>query len=107
MGAVYRAMDQILQRNVAIKVLKEQSGDEVNRRIRLEAQIPARLLPDHIVRLYDFGEANGTWDPVMEGGDGTSYLRRWRSLTLRQAPRSPAPGARQLHHAPTPGGTTP
>src|SRR5215218_4842327 len=60
MGAVYRATDQVLQRSVAIKVLKEQSGDEVNRRIRVEAQILARLLHDHVVRIYDFGEANGT-----------------------------------------------
>ena len=55
MGAVYRATDQILQRNVAIKVLKEQCGEEVAKRIRLEAQILARLLHDNIVRLYDFG----------------------------------------------------
>ena len=39
---------------------KEQSGEEVNRRIRLEAQILARLLPDNVVRIYDFGENNGT-----------------------------------------------
>ena len=41
MGAVYRASDQVLHRTVAIKVLKEQTGEEVGRRIRLEAQILA------------------------------------------------------------------
>ena len=41
MGAVYRATDQVLNRTVAIKVLKEQTGEEVGRRIRLEAQILA------------------------------------------------------------------
>ena len=40
MGAVYSATDQVLQRNVAIKLLKERSGDEVGKRLRLEAQIP-------------------------------------------------------------------
>ena len=44
MGAVYRATDQILHRTVAIKVLKEQTGEEVGKRIRLEAQILARLV---------------------------------------------------------------
>ena len=39
MGAVYSATDQLLQRKVAIKVLREQSGEEVGRRLRLEAQI--------------------------------------------------------------------
>src|SRR5262249_7311021 len=82
MGAVYRATDQVLQRSVAIKVLKEQSGEEVNRRIRLEAQILARLLHGHVVRIYDFGEANGTCFLVMEEVDGTSYAKRWRHLNL-------------------------
>lgn len=99
MGAVYRATDQILQRSVAIKILKEQSGEEVNRRIRLEAQILARLLHDHVVRLYDFGEANGTWYLVMEEVDGTSYLRRWRSITLAERLRILAHVADALDYA--------
>src|SRR5882724_6333620 len=41
MGAVYRATDQVLQRTVAIKILKERTDDEVGRKIRLEAQILA------------------------------------------------------------------
>lgn len=99
MGAVYRATDQILQRSVAIKVLKEQSGEEVNRRIRLEAQILARLLHDHVVRLYDFGEANGTWFLVMEEVDGTSYLRRWRQVSLAERLRILAQVADALDYA--------
>src|SRR4051812_14516535 len=42
MGAVYRAIDTVLERSVAIKVLKDLTGEEVGRRIRLEAQILAR-----------------------------------------------------------------
>src|SRR3954447_3229478 len=84
MGAVYRATDQVLQRAVAIKVLYEQSGDEVGRRIRLEAQILARLLHDNVVRLYDFGEANCTYFLVMEEGDGTRYLKRWKQVPLAE-----------------------
>lgn len=99
MGAVYRATDQILQRTVAIKVLKEQSGDEVNRRIRLEAQILARLLHENVVRIYDFGEAGGTCFLVMEEVDGTSYSRRWRNLVLLQRLKVMAQVADALDYA--------
>ena len=50
--------------------------------MRLEAQIAARLLHDNVVRIYDFGQAEGTWYLVMEQVDGTSYVKRWRVLTL-------------------------
>ena len=82
MGAVYRATDQILERNVAIKVLKEAGSEEMGKRIRLEAQILARLVNDHVVRLYDFGEAEGTYFLVMEEVDGTSFSKRWRKLGM-------------------------
>jgi serine/threonine-protein kinase len=82
MGAVYRATDQVLQRSVAIKLLKEQGGDQLAKRIRLEAQILARLLHDHIVRIYDFGEANGDYFLVMEEVEGPSFAKRWRRLPL-------------------------
>src|SRR4051812_17910571 len=82
MGAVYRATDLVLGRPVAIKVLKDRSGEEVGRRIRLEAQILARLVHEHIVRIYDFGEAEGLYYFVMEEVDGSSFDRRSRSLDL-------------------------
>ena len=56
MGAVYSATDEILQRQVAIKVLKERRGEEVGKKLRLEAQIAARLLHENVVRIYDFGQ---------------------------------------------------
>ncbi|HTQ06862.1 MAG TPA: protein kinase, partial [Polyangiaceae bacterium] len=82
MGAVYSATDQILQRSVAIKVLKEKSGEEVGKRLRLEAQIAARLLHENVVRIYDLGEADGTAYLVMEEVSGTSYAKRWRQLAV-------------------------
>jgi serine/threonine protein kinase len=82
MGAVYRATDLVLQRPVAIKILKEQTGDEVGAKIRLEAQILARLVHEHIVRIYDFGESNGLYYLVMEEVDGSSFYRRSRTLAL-------------------------
>lgn len=99
MGAVYRATDQILGRSVAIKVLKEHGGEEVGKRIRLEAQILARLLHDNIVRLYDFGEADGGYFLVMEEVDGTSFSRRWRVLPMAERLRITAQVAEALDYA--------
>ena len=99
MGAVYSATDQVLQRSVAIKVLKEQSGEDVGRKLRLEAQIAARLLHDNVVRIYDFGQAEGTSYLVMEQVDGTSYIKRWRVLTLAERLRILAQVADALDYA--------
>jgi serine/threonine-protein kinase len=84
MGAVYSATDQLLERKVAIKVLKEQSGEEVGKKLRLEAQIAARLLHDNVVRIYDFGQADAAYFLVMEEVNGTSYSKRWRHLALAE-----------------------
>ena len=82
MGTVYRATDQLLGRNVAIKFLKDSGTEKEARQIRLEAQILARLVHDKIVRLYDFGESEGTYFLVMEEVNGPSFANRWRDLLL-------------------------
>jgi eukaryotic-like serine/threonine-protein kinase len=51
MGTVYRATDQLLGRNVAVKLLKDAGTDVEAERIRFEAQILARLVHNKIVRL--------------------------------------------------------
>jgi eukaryotic-like serine/threonine-protein kinase len=84
MGAVYSATDQLLERKVAIKVLKEQSGDDVGKKLRLEAQIAARLLHENVVRIYDFGQSDSAYFLVMEEVNGTSYSKRWRHLGLAE-----------------------
>ncbi len=99
MGAVYSATDQILQRKVAIKVLKEQSGEEVGKKLRLEAQIAARLLHENVVRIYDFAMTDGTYYLVMEQVNGTSYSKRWRQLTLEDRLRVLAQVADALDYA--------
>ena len=99
MGAVYRATDQVLHRTVAIKMLKEHTGDEVGRKIRLEAQILARLVHDNIVRLYDFGESDGIYYLVMEEVDGSSFQRRWKHLPLAERLRICAQVAEALDYA--------
>jgi eukaryotic-like serine/threonine-protein kinase len=99
MGAVYSATDQVLQRQVAIKVLKEHSGEEVGKSLRLEAQIAARLLHDNVVRIYDFDRTEAAYFLVMEEVDGTSYSKRWRHLTLTERLRILAQVAEALDYA--------
>ena len=67
--------------------------------MRLEAQIAARLLHENVVRIYDFGQAEGTWYLVMEQVDGTSYVKRWRRLTLADRLRILAQVAEALDYA--------
>ncbi len=57
MGAVYLAMQQPLDRPVALKVLLKKYADDATaiRRFEKEAAAVARLAHAHIVTLYDFG----------------------------------------------------
>ena len=54
MAEVFRGIDHVLERDVAVKVLTERS-DEVCRRFLLEAQSMARLNHPNIVAVYDVG----------------------------------------------------
>jgi serine/threonine-protein kinase len=99
MGTVYRATDQLLGRNVAIKFLKDSRTEGEANQIRLEAQILARLVHDRIVRLYDFGESEGTFFLVMEEVNGQSFASRWRDLTLADRLRICGQVAEALHCA--------
>jgi serine/threonine-protein kinase len=99
MGAVYSALDELLERKVAIKVLRERSGEDVGKKLRLEAQIAARLLNENVVRIYDFGQADGTYYLVMEEVTGTSYAKRWRQLPLEERLRILASVADALDYA--------
>lgn len=99
MGAVYRATDLVLQRKVAIKVLREVGGEEVGQRLQLEAQITARLVHDQIVRLYDFGRDGDTYFFVMEEVDGSSFQKRWKRLSLAECVRVIAQTAQALDYA--------
>jgi eukaryotic-like serine/threonine-protein kinase len=61
MGLVYRALDQVLNRQVALKVLRPESqlDTEIVERFRREARAGAQLHHRNIVTVYDLGEAEG------------------------------------------------
>ena len=80
MSEVWRAVDDVLGREVAVKVLTPQQADDSARdRMRHEALAAARLCHPHITSIFDFGE---TPLPapyvVMELNDGESVAARMR-----------------------------
>ena len=72
MAEVYRARDELLGREVAVKVLSERfSRDRAFvERFRREAQAVANLNHPNIVSLFDFGSDDSTYYIVMEYIDG-------------------------------------
>ena len=68
MADVYRARDVVLDRNVAIKVLRKDYSDneEFQSQFRLEARSAANLSHPNIVTVHDFGFADGLLYIVME-----------------------------------------
>jgi len=78
MSVVYRAKDLLLERDVALKVLRRDlSEDQVFRnRFRAEAKASAKLTHPNILTTYDFGLDSKRLFIVMELVDG-SDLKDW------------------------------
>lgn len=90
MAVVYRARDQMLERYVAIKILRESySNDpEFQERFRQEARAAANLSHPNIVTVHDFGLDGGRLFIVMEylpGAHLKSILQRRGSLPEDEA----------------------
>src|SRR5262245_21727979 len=67
MGTVYRAVDETLHREVAIKVLNAELNDPgVGRRFRAEAVAIARLNHPGIATIYELVQHEGQWLMVIE-----------------------------------------
>ncbi len=89
MANVYLGYDTILDRNVAIKVLRgDLSNDEkFVRRFQREALSASSLAHPNIVEMYDVGEDDGLYYIVMEFIDGITLkqlLKKRGSLTLSE-----------------------
>ncbi len=90
MANVYLGYDTILDRNVAIKILRgDLSSDEkFVRRFQREALSASSLAHPNIVEMYDVGEDNGIYYIVMEYVEGKTLkqlLKKRGSLTLSEA----------------------
>ena len=81
MADIYKGRDRMLNRYVAIKVLKKEYKEDENfvRKFRSEAQAAAGLMHPNIVNVYDVGEDRGLYYMVMELVDGITmkeYIER-------------------------------
>ena len=72
MAVVYRAMDRLLNRYVAVKLLRSefQGNEEFIRRFNIESQAAASLSHANIVSIYDVGQSGDEQYIVMEFVEG-------------------------------------
>ncbi len=89
MANVYLAFDTILQRKVAIKVLRgDLSGDDLFvKRFRREALASTSLNHPNVVQIYDVGDENGKYYIVMEYVEGITLkqlLLKRKRLTVSE-----------------------
>jgi eukaryotic-like serine/threonine-protein kinase len=93
MGSVYRARQEAVGRDVAIKIVRPDRAydPETKARFEREARAVSVLTSPHTVTAFDFGEAeDGSWFLVMEMLEGETLgerLKRVRRLHWRAAVR--------------------
>ena len=90
MAVVYKARCLLLNRNVAIKVLRPEfvQDEELVKRFKFEAQSAASLSHPNIVPIYDVGSEDGNYYIVMEYVDGITlkeYIRSKGALDWEEA----------------------
>jgi serine/threonine protein kinase/WD40 repeat protein len=87
MGEVYRARDSRLNRDVAIKVLREDgSSADLRSRFEREARAVAALNHPNIVSVYDFGVESGQQYIVSEllEGESLRFLLHGKPIPVRK-----------------------
>jgi serine/threonine protein kinase/beta-lactam-binding protein with PASTA domain len=104
MATIYRARDAQLERDVAVKLLRPEFGQDPDflARFRDEARAAASLSHPNVVQVYDFGEDTSGPYIVMElveGQDLAQIIRDNGPLAPRQAARVAADTARALQVA--------
>ncbi|CAM2874505.1 Stk1 family PASTA domain-containing Ser/Thr kinase [Paenibacillus taichungensis] len=104
MALVYKAQDLLLNRNVAIKVLRQQfvHDEEFIRRFRREAQSAASLSHPNVVSVYDVGQEDDVHYIVMEYVEGKNLneiIKERAPLQVDEAVRIASQIADALDHA--------
>ena len=89
MANVYKAIDRVLNRYVAVKVLKKEFREDENfvKKFRSEAQAAAGLTHANIVNVYDVAEDRGLHYIVMELVEGITlkeYIQKKGRLTQKE-----------------------
>ncbi|MBM4069426.1 MAG: hypothetical protein FJ271_10830 [Planctomycetes bacterium] len=104
MGAVYKAIDTELQRQVALKILHPELASKPNmlERFRREARAAARLRHENIVAIYDVGQDGDMHFLAMEfveGIDLHEYITRKGMLKPEETRQILIQATRALDHA--------
>jgi eukaryotic-like serine/threonine-protein kinase len=104
MGTVYRAMDTVLGREVALKMLHTQLTNQPQflERFKKEARILAQLLHPNIAVIYNFIEQDNNHYMVMEYVEGENFdglLRRNKVLSFNVVVPLFIQALEGLHHA--------
>ena len=89
MADVYKGKDHMLNRYVAVKVLKKEfrENEEFVKKFRSEAQAAAGLMNPNIVNVYDVGEDRGLYYMVMELVEGVTlkqYIEKKKKLSAKE-----------------------
>ena len=105
MAVVYKAKDRMLNRFVAIKILREEfkENEDFIRRFKIESQAAASLSHQNIAQIYDVGEENGMHYIVMEFLEGVTLkkhiLNNGGALSRKEAMNYSMQICRALEHA--------
>ena len=78
MGVVYAALDEQLERSIAVKVLRHEHAADPTARERFwrEARLAASVNHPHVCQLYEIGESDGRLFMAMERLEGESLAAR-------------------------------
>jgi serine/threonine protein kinase len=101
MGIVYKACDEIIERNVAVKVLSRElsSNESALARFLSEARAAGKLTHPNVVAIHEVGEEAATYYLVMElvtGGSVADLLQKTSRLSVLDATRIIVDAARGL-----------
>ncbi|MBI3200369.1 MAG: protein kinase [Myxococcales bacterium] len=89
MGAVYRAHQDAVGRDVALKIVRAERAydSETKARFEREARATSALVSPHTVTVFDFGEAaDGSWFLAMELLEGETLGERLRKIRRFSVP---------------------
>ena len=107
MSTVYRALDETLERQVAIKLMNREVATDSDQleRFRREARAVAQLSHPHIVGVIDAGEDEGRPYIVFEYVEGETLKERIRRHGRLRSPRRSRTRSRSRARSapPTPG----
>lgn len=103
MSHVYKAVDTLIGRTVAVKILTESGALDEGTKARFirEAQLAGNVIHENIIRVYDFGDEQGQLFMVMEfleGEDLSDAIRNGHTGTIPERLSTAVQIAKAMEH---------